>query len=193
MRISGRAICTNSVRMTAPTTPPTSDAVNAAARARAACPCCRQRKSVEHRCLARARAGNPHEYRGERVGRRNHGDEADQHGERGQRVHAVEERHHDGKPGDASEPGKAPIAEPQHHAEREIDEVLERCEVRKRAKQGLGQRQPSRLTRNSSLSHLLHPVAGALWDIRRQLVECVVRRRPSPVRRYPSAAGLLAR
>ena len=38
--MSGRAICTNNVSITAPTMPPISDAVNAADSARAACPCC---------------------------------------------------------------------------------------------------------------------------------------------------------
>ena len=39
VRMSGRAICTNSVRIIAPTIPPNNEAENAAARARAACPC----------------------------------------------------------------------------------------------------------------------------------------------------------
>ncbi len=39
VRISGRAICTNTLKIAAPTRPPNNDAVNAAANARDAWPC----------------------------------------------------------------------------------------------------------------------------------------------------------
>ena len=68
------------------------------------------------------------------------------------------EGHHDGEPGDAAESGEGADGQSQHHPEREMQQVIECCQVRQCGEKAPPTNQASRFTRNSSLSHVLTQV-----------------------------------
>ena len=90
--MSGRATCTNSVSIAAPTMPPISDAVNAADSARAACPCCERGKPPSTVAWLALEPGIPMSTDVNVSGCRDHRDQAHQHGQRRYGIQPVQGR-----------------------------------------------------------------------------------------------------